>query len=161
MSDDHRDTCECPTCVRRRDAEIERLTENIKLITEQMEAVINEQAAEIEELRKTRTMMEKVYQEQQAEIERLRAMMTIGNTIDKLTIANIRLWHLEDRRRDHRLSDEERLAAADTVAEVNVQRNNLIDEIDRLIDGAIKDGHALRDPKHKLYGHLHSKGRSD
>ena len=60
-------------------------------------------------------------------------METIGSAIDKLTIANIRLWHLEDKRRDKSLPDSERLKAADTVAVVNGQRNDLIDEIDELI----------------------------
>jgi hypothetical protein len=60
-------------------------------------------------------------------------METIGSAIDKLTVANIRLWHLEDQRRDKSLSDSKRLKAADTVAVVNGQRNDLIDEIDELI----------------------------
>jgi len=67
---------------------------------------------------------------------------TLGSLIDKLNIANIRLWHLEDKRRDKTLSDAERLEAADMVSEVNKQRNDLIDEIDQffkdVVDGKIK-----------------------
>ena len=60
-------------------------------------------------------------------------MQTLGSVIDQLTIANIRLWHLEDQRRDKSLSDEERLKAADTVEIVNSQRNSLIDEIEQIV----------------------------
>ena len=66
-------------------------------------------------------------------------MQTLGSVIDQLTIANIRLWHLEDKRRDKSLSDKERLEACDMVAIVNSQRNGLIDEIDDMLSkGDIK-----------------------
>lgn len=62
-------------------------------------------------------------------------METLGGLIDKLAIANIRLWHLEDRRRNRSLSDAERLAAADAVATVNRLRNDLVSEINELANG--------------------------
>ena len=78
---------------------------------------------------------------------------TLGSLIDKLTIANIRLWHLEDKRRDKELPDAERLRAADMVAEVNAQRNDLIDEIDLFVDDAVRNpGSKPRVcKKHKMY----------
>jgi hypothetical protein len=78
----------------------------------------------------------------------------VHEVIDKLTIANIRLWHLEDRRRDRTLSDSTRLEAADRIAEVNNKRNDLIDEIDALLDAAIRTGRAPVVKKHKLYQFL-------
>ena len=78
-------------------------------------------------------------------------METLGSLMDKLSIANLRLWHLEDDRRDRSKSDAERLAAADKVAQVNSQRNALIDEMDELLDRACRAGRAPRDPKNKLY----------
>jgi len=66
-------------------------------------------------------------------------MQTAGSVIDQLTIANIRLWHLEDTRRDKTLPDAERLKACDMVSVVNGQRNSLIDEIDQMLaDGDFK-----------------------
>ena len=66
-------------------------------------------------------------------------METPGSIIDKLTIANIRLWHLEDKRRDKSLSDKVRLKACDDVSIVNGQRNDLIDEFDQMLaDGDFK-----------------------
>jgi len=79
-------------------------------------------------------------------------METLGSLVDKLTIANCRLWHLEDQRRDRRLPDSERLKACDTVSAVNAERNALIDEIDQLLHEAIAKGAAPRSPKNKLYG---------
>lgn len=78
-------------------------------------------------------------------------METLGSLSDKLSVANLRLWMLEDKRRDLSLPDSERLKAADTVSAVNQQRNDLIDEIDQLHDTAVKRGEAPRMPKHKIY----------
>lgn len=77
---------------------------------------------------------------------------TLGSLIDKLTIANVRLWHLEDTRRDRSLTDSARLAAADNVAIVNAQRNRLVDEIDQYLKDAIggKIAHVV-EPKVKAY----------
>ena len=79
-------------------------------------------------------------------------METIGSAIDKLVVADIRLWMLEDKRRDRSLDDSERLKACDTVSPVNAQRNALMDEIDEMVDQAVKRGEAPRMPKYKLYG---------
>jgi hypothetical protein len=76
---------------------------------------------------------------------------TLGSLMDKLSIANIRLWHLEDTRRDTSLPDRERLSAADKVAVVNRQRNDLIDEIDCFLSDAINGRAKLTDPKVKIY----------
>lgn len=78
---------------------------------------------------------------------------TLGSLVDKLSIANIRIWHLEERRRDKSLTGEERLAAADAAARVNAQRARLVDEIDELFAAAVEGKpHApLTDPKEKMY----------
>lgn len=78
-------------------------------------------------------------------------METIGSLIDKLTICNIRLWALEDLRRDKSLTDKKRLEAADKVSIVNSQRNQLIDEIDELINKSIQSGSAPVQLKMKIY----------
>ena len=76
---------------------------------------------------------------------------TLGSLIDKLTIANIRLWHLEDVRRDRSLPDRDRLKAADAIAEVNQQRNDLMDEIDEFLYLAAHGRVRLKAPKMKIY----------
>ena len=66
---------------------------------------------------------------------------TIGDLIDKLTIANVKLWHIEDDRRefcermnvvnaDYSIKDtEEAKEYLELVAKVNKERNSLIDQI--------------------------------
>lgn len=66
-------------------------------------------------------------------------METLGSLVDKLSIVNIRLWHLEDTRRDSSLSGKKRLKAADAVSVANSQRNQLIDEIDEYLGKALSD----------------------
>lgn len=78
-------------------------------------------------------------------------METLGSLIDKLSIANIRLWHLEDKRRDLLLPDKERLKAADMVSIVNSERNSLIDEIDVLLNDCIITNKVKISLKNKLY----------
>lgn len=76
---------------------------------------------------------------------------TLGSLIDKLTIANIRLWHLEDARRDRSLPNKDRLAAADAISVVNGQRNDLMDEIDAFLYNAAHGRVKLQAPKVKIY----------
>lgn len=79
-------------------------------------------------------------------------MQTLGDLIDKLTVANIRLWHLEDIKHDENASDAEVANAARKICVVNKERNMLIDEINQYIkdcmSGKIKN---FGFPKNKLY----------
>ena len=56
------------------------------------------------------------------------------------------LWDLEDERRNVNNSDDERLSAADCVSVVNKKRNDLVEMVDRIIEGRIKQT--------KLWGNL-------
>ena len=63
-------------------------------------------------------------------------METFGNLIDKLTIVNLKIWNLEDIKRD---SKEDKVIADATrkTNTLNQQRTDLIQEIDEmLIDAA-------------------------
>ena len=48
---------------------------------------------------------------------------TLGSLIDKLTIANLRLWHLEEVKHDELASDSEVADVARKIGVVNKQRN--------------------------------------
>ena len=85
---------------------------------------------------------------------------TLGSLVDKLTIANVRLWHLEDIRRDRRFSDKKRLEAADKISIVNSERNDLMDEIDDFLYKAIKGKVRIRAPKMKIYKEFKLKKKS-
>ncbi len=78
---------------------------------------------------------------------------TLGDMIDKLTIANIRLWKLEDSRRDfcqtdESKSEEEVKTFLNKISATNKERNSLIDEINAsvrvLIETAAGQEAALR-----------------
>lgn len=61
-------------------------------------------------------------------------METVGNLIDKLTIANIRIWMAEDIKRDVNASDKQ-IADATRITNVsNSFRTDLIQEIDEKIN---------------------------
>jgi hypothetical protein len=61
---------------------------------------------------------------------------TLGDLIDKLSIANIKLWHIEDARREflypensHKKTLEEAENFLDQISKINKERNSLIDQI--------------------------------
>lgn len=79
-------------------------------------------------------------------------METFGDLVDKLSICNIRLWHLEEIKHNNDASDKDVADAARKIAVVNKQRNALIDEINKylanVLAGKIKN---VECPKVKLY----------
>lgn len=74
-------------------------------------------------------------------------MESLGSLIDKLTIVNIKCFMQIDIHADRNNSDPVRLKAADTVRELNSQRNELVEEINELlyktINGEAKTPHKL------------------
>jgi hypothetical protein len=78
-------------------------------------------------------------------------MQTTGSVIDQLNIVNIKIWHWIEKETDKSLSDRERLEASDKVVDLNKQRNYLIDELDEMINNAIKIGGTSIFFKNKLY----------
>jgi len=67
-------------------------------------------------------------------------MDTIGNLIDKLTIANIRIWMAEDIKRDKKATDKQIADATRITNVVNSLRTDLIQEIDESINSMISTG---------------------
>jgi uncharacterized protein YpiB (UPF0302 family) len=61
-------------------------------------------------------------------------MTTIGNLIDQLAIANIRIWMAEDIKRKASATDKEIADATRLTNIVNSQRNDLIQEIDERLN---------------------------
>ena len=82
-------------------------------------------------------------------------METIGNLIDKLTIANLRIWNAEDKKRDKNASDKEIADATRVTNIVNSQRNDLIQEIDERLNHMVSTGELQKLYKQgstKMYG---------
>lgn len=82
-------------------------------------------------------------------------MDTIGNLIDKLTIANIRIWMAEDVKRDKNASDKQIADATRTTNVVNGLRTDLIQEIDEHLNEMVATGKLQKLYKQgstKMYG---------
>jgi len=80
---------------------------------------------------------------------------TLGNLIDKLTIANIRIWNAEDIKRKSDATDKEIADACRITNVVNSLRNDLIQDIDETINHLISTGELQKLYKQgstKLYG---------
>lgn len=82
-------------------------------------------------------------------------METIGNLIDKLTIANIRIWMAEDIKRDVNATDTQIANATRITNTVNSYRTDLIQEIDESINKMVSTGKLQKLYKQgstKMYG---------
>lgn len=82
-------------------------------------------------------------------------MDTVGNLIDKLTIANIRIWMAEDIKRDPNASDKQIADATRITNVANSYRTDLIQEIDEKINELILSGKPQKLYKQgstKMYG---------
>ena len=82
-------------------------------------------------------------------------MDTVGNLIDKLTIANLRIWMAEDIKRDTNATDREIADACRITNVANPHRNDLIQEIDETLNHMVKTGELQKLYKQgstKLYG---------
>ena len=82
-------------------------------------------------------------------------MDTIGNLIDKLTIANIRIWMAEDIKRDKNATDKQIADATRITNVVNSLRTDLIQEIDESLNEMVATGKLQKLYKQgstKMYG---------
>lgn len=81
--------------------------------------------------------------------------ITIGNLIDQLTVANIRIWMAEDIKRNPDASDKEIADATRITNVVNQQRNDLIQAIDESLNEMALKGETQKIYKQgftKIYG---------
>lgn len=77
---------------------------------------------------------------------------TLGSLIDRLSICNVKLWHIQERL-DASVKNGEGLDSQTTAAlhTVNLQRSSLINEINMLLSKAMEDGEVGIDPIVKIY----------
>ena len=74
---------------------------------------------------------------------------TLGSLVDKLSIKNLRIWHLDEALEQKNASDYAELKARRDLADK--QRQNLVNEINDFLDSAFKGEVCIRDEKIKLY----------
>lgn len=74
---------------------------------------------------------------------------TLGSLVDKLSIKNLRIWHLDEALEHKNTSDYAELKARRDLADK--QRQNLVNEINDFLVSAFKGEVCIRDQKIKLY----------
>ena len=74
---------------------------------------------------------------------------TLGSLVDKLSIKNLRIWHLDEALEQKNASDYAELKARRDLADK--QRQNLVNEINDFLVSALKGEVCIRDEKIKLY----------
>ena len=74
---------------------------------------------------------------------------TLGSLVDKLSIKNLRIWHLDEALEQKNTSDYAELKAKRDLADK--QRQNLVNEINAFLVSAFKGEVCIRDEKIKLY----------
>jgi len=79
---------------------------------------------------------------------------TLGSLIDKLSIKNLRYWHLDEAAQARDASDLQKQELMDKVELVDRQRKELLEEIDVFLSSALAGEVRIRDEKVKLYRNL-------
>ena len=79
---------------------------------------------------------------------------TLGSLIDKLSIKNLRYWHLDEASQARDASDSQKQELMDKMELVDRQRKELLEEIDVFLSSALAGEVRIRDEKVKLYKNL-------
>ena len=79
---------------------------------------------------------------------------TLGSLIDKLSIKNLRYWHLDEDAQAKDVSDPQKEELTAKMKLVDRQRKELLEEIDGFLEAAFAGKVRIRDEKVKLYKNL-------
>ena len=86
---------------------------------------------------------------------------TLGSLIDKLSIKNLRYWHLDEDSQARDSSDPHKQELMDKMELVDRQRKELLEEIDVFLSSALAGEVRIRDEKVKLYKNLNVTSADD
>ena len=86
---------------------------------------------------------------------------TLGSLIDKLSIKNLRYWHLDEDSQARDSSDPQKQELMDKMELVDRQRKELLEEIDVFLNSALAGEVRIRDEKVKLYKNLNVTSADD
>lgn len=86
---------------------------------------------------------------------------TLGSLIDKLSIKNLRYWHLDETAQARDVSDLQKQELMDKMELVDRQRKELLEEIDVFLSSALAGEVRIRDEKVKLYKNLNVTSAED
>ena len=86
---------------------------------------------------------------------------TLGSLIDKLSIKNLRYWHLDEDSQARDASDPQKQELIAKMELVDRQRKELLEEIDIFLSSALAGEVRIRDEKVKLYKNLNVTSAED
>ena len=86
---------------------------------------------------------------------------TLGSLIDKLSIKNLRYWHLDEDSQARDASDPQKQELIAKMELVDRQRKELLEEIDVFLSSALAGEVRIRDEKVKLYKNLNVTSAED
>ena len=86
---------------------------------------------------------------------------TLGSLIDKLSIKNLRYWHLDEDSQARDSSDPQKQDLIAKLELVDRQRKDLLEEIDVFLSSALAGEVRIRDEKVKLYKNLNVTSADD
>ena len=86
---------------------------------------------------------------------------TLGSLIDKLSIKNLRYWHLDEDSQARDASDPQQQELIAKMELVDRQRKELLEEIDVFLSSALAGEVRIRDEKVKLYKNLNVTSAED
>jgi hypothetical protein len=86
---------------------------------------------------------------------------TLGSLIDKLSIKNLRYWHLDEDSQTRVASDPQKQELMAKMELVDRQRKELLEEIDAFLTSALAGKVRIRDEKVKLYKNLNVTSAED
>ena len=122
------------------DPQKEELTAKMKLVDRQRKELLEEIDGFLEAAfaGKVRIRDEKVKLYKNLNVVSSEDLNHLGETVSKLAMSNIKLWHLEDEVRREDLPDTDIVKIKRTIDTNNQERNNFMDKVDEILENFVK-----------------------
>ena len=122
------------------DPQKEELTAKMKLVDRQRKELLEEIDGFLEAAfaGKVRIRDEKVKLYKNPNVISSEGLNHLGETVSKLAMSNIKLWHLEDEVRREDLPDADIVKIKRTIDTNNQERNNFMDKVDEILENFVK-----------------------
>jgi len=122
------------------DPQKEELTAKMKLVDRQRKELLEEIDGFLEAAfaGKVRIRDEKIKLYKNLNVISSEGLNHLGETVSKLAMSNIKLWHLEDEGRREDLPDADIVKIKRTIDTNNQERNNFMDKVDEILENFVK-----------------------
>ena len=115
-------------------AKVELVDRQRKKLSEEIDIFLNAALAGEVRIRDEKVKLYKNFNVSSSE-----GLNRLGETVSKLAMSNIKLWHLEDEVRREDLPDSEIVKIKRTIDTNNQERNNFMDKADEILEGSVKN----------------------